>query len=535
MTKIVFGSEIEINEKTYQCTKINSERHLCKIGNKEAYAIKSDNNQYVAVMKDDNGALTVKNITKVSDKNKVEFISSVKLPQNEDSAYNRILAADIINSKFASDNSEPFAKELQAEATKVLTSGRDLKKEVKLFLNETGENFQCTNGVTRPYTELEVKYQKQYNAKFVCPFYACTGSDPNKKVLMMLPKPGNTFSQPTAMLLQGGSGRLFEGGFKITDNTSVPVAIIPKKTEIVEEVDSEDLDPDLLIPSVFGKNTGTYKYLLSIAKQDTEVLELADLCSTDKTLAPFFEEQMKVAKLIQKMTAEAELVEYLKLINDKIFSFYVDRKKGEKLGCYYQNKIVDSEVMEKFGRLQKITSIKAVSKYLKPDEIQELFKKAKKMKDIPFAYREDGCYARAHIMARRFEKMGIPTQKAWIKGKLSVEGMTSEWDYHVAPMIQVKEKDGRIVNYVIDPSVNDKAVPIDTWVASIKTKAKGAIMKTTYPFPVNGMDFDRTVVAISNSNAYGPVETPNMTEKDKMQYSLNKLKQYSGALAEARL
>ncbi len=535
MTKIVFASEVEIEGKTYQCNRISYQKHLCKYGSKQAYVVNSENNSYVAITKESNGLLAIKGVKKVINERIIEYQATTPPPVYEDSVYNRMLVADIVDKVFNKENNEPFANEIKADALKVIASGRDLKKDVKIYIDDLGENFQCTNGVTRPYTAQETKYQKQYNAKFVCPFYSCVGSNPSQKVLMMLPKPGSTYTQPTAMLLQHGSGRLFEGGFKVTDNSSLPVSIIPKKVvEVPEIVHPDDIDPDLMIPSVFGKNTDTYKYLMSIAKKDTEVLELADLCSTDKDLAPLFEEQKKVAELVQKMTSEAELVEYLKMVNEKIISFYVDRKKGEKLGCYYQDKIVDTGVMEKFDRLKEISTIQGVTKYLKPDEIQDLFKKAKAMKDIPFAYKEDGCYARAHLMARRFEKMGIPTQKAWIKGKLSVEGMDSEWDYHVAPMIKVKEKDGRIVNYVIDPSVNDKAVPMDVWVASIKTKTKGPIMKTTYPFPVNGLDFDRTVVAISNSDAYGPIETPNMTEENKMEFSISRLKQYSNALAEAK-
>lgn len=98
---------------------------------------------------------------------------------------------------------------------------------------------------------------------------------------------------------------------------------------------------------------------------------------------------------------------------------------------------------------------------------QELFDKVAKKEHIPFGYPEDGCYARAHEMARILEKEGVITAKAFIEGDLRVETSNSpkgyvEWWYHVAPIIQV-EVDGKQQPYVIDPSIFDKPVPIEQW------------------------------------------------------------------------
>ena len=354
---------------------------------------------------------------------------------------------------------------------------------------------------------------------------------------MMLPKAGNTFSAPSVMSLKNGNGRLFTQDFKVFEGDSIPFLSIPKKvagSAPVMELAHGVLDPNLLVPSSVNNDAVGFNYLLSLAKNtNLEAQELMDLCSTDKNLAPIFAEQQKAANKVQDLLAQAEIIEYLKLIDNKIISFYVDKSKGASLGCHYQNKVVDPSVMEKFDHLKKISKISSASKFLKPEEVQELFKKAKNMKDIPFGYKYDGCYARAHIMARRFEEMGIPVQKVWIKGRLSVPNTDIEWEYHVAPSVQVKEKNGKIVNYVIDPSLTDKAVPLDTWVATMSSAAKGPIAKTTFPFPENAIDFERTTVAISNSDVYGPRDFgDDISEEALMEVSKQRLKLFAEALAK---
>ena len=154
------------------------------------------------------------------------------------------------------------------------------------------------------------------------------------------------------------------------------------------------------------------------------------------------------------------------------------------------------------------------------------------MKDIPFGYKYDGCYARAYLMSRRFEKMGISTQKVWIKGKLFVPGTDIEWDYHVAPIVDVKDKNGKIQKYVIDPSLNSKAVTIDEWVASMGKKTKGPVMKTTYPIPANVVDFQRTTVGISSNNQFVPDDLPDLTEEKKIEHVNKIMKKFSALLAE---
>jgi hypothetical protein len=100
-------------------------------------------------------------------------------------------------------------------------------------------------------------------------------------------------------------------------------------------------------------------------------------------------------------------------------------------------------------------------------EVQEYFNLMKSQSHIPFSYPEDGCYARAQEMSLLLEQYGVVTGKVFIEGDLRVETNNSpkgfvEWWYHVAPIVLVDTGE-KVEQYVLDPSLFDRAVPLEVW------------------------------------------------------------------------
>lgn len=88
---------------------------------------------------------------------------------------------------------------------------------------------------------------------------------------------------------------------------------------------------------------------------------------------------------------------------------------------------------------------------------------------IPFQYVVDGCYARAHKMRQIMEnEFGYSCEKVFsyegATGYLAVDAgdCCVYWWYHVAPLVTVRE-DHQIKKYVMDPSMFDGPVSIETW------------------------------------------------------------------------
>lgn len=104
---------------------------------------------------------------------------------------------------------------------------------------------------------------------------------------------------------------------------------------------------------------------------------------------------------------------------------------------------------------------------------------------IPFQYVRDGCYARAHKMRKIIvERYGYCCEKVFSfaienDDRLAVRankwgGCCVTWWYHVAPLIRVRIRIGRIrfvLALVVDPSMFDKPVLLSTWLAAQENTA----------------------------------------------------------------
>jgi hypothetical protein len=99
---------------------------------------------------------------------------------------------------------------------------------------------------------------------------------------------------------------------------------------------------------------------------------------------------------------------------------------------------------------------------------------------IAFNYVLDGCSARAHLMIRKMNALGIQAGKVWAfppTDHQSLEVATPkapgglvDWCYHVAPVVRV-HTGHRNVDMVIDPSLFKHPVTVAKWKRVQKTTA----------------------------------------------------------------
>jgi hypothetical protein len=92
---------------------------------------------------------------------------------------------------------------------------------------------------------------------------------------------------------------------------------------------------------------------------------------------------------------------------------------------------------------------------------------------IPFLYPDDGCWARAHEMARLMIAMGLVPRKVWIQGSLHTPTRNNSfcfvnWGWHVAPTLCVRRRRRWYwfwwtQRMVIDPSLFTTPVTESTW------------------------------------------------------------------------
>jgi hypothetical protein len=120
-------------------------------------------------------------------------------------------------------------------------------------------------------------------------------------------------------------------------------------------------------------------------------------------------------------------------------------------------------------------------------QAQHCFNVMRAQQDIAFGFVADGCYARAHLMARRLQQMGYRPNKAWAFAKDQRRPLrfgNTTWTYHVAPCLQVRTNSGAIRIWVIDPSMFGRAVDVDVWFNAMHPQnASGSYSDSERYFP----------------------------------------------------
>ena len=225
----------------------------------------------------------------------------------------------------------------------------------------------------------------------------------------------------------------------------------------------------------------------------------------------------------------ANLVQYISASNDILSGYYLSPENIPGYACHENGVYFNPEYFQETQKVQPLQSPKVISM----DKAKELFDMAKEMEDIAWDFKMDGCYARAHLMARRFEEQGVHVDKAWLKGNLFAkqdDGSAINWNFHVAPVVYVKDAQGEVKKMVIDPSIEDGPVPAMEWANKLSEQVPGGIHETKFPYPKNSILMRRASLAFSNSDPYMPYDPIGMSEEQKLVQSEDTMRRYKGAV-----
>lgn len=80
---------------------------------------------------------------------------------------------------------------------------------------------------------------------------------------------------------------------------------------------------------------------------------------------------------------------------------------------------------------------------------------------LPYAYTEDGCYARALYMSMELAARRVPTSAQYLSGYLEPSATVS-WGWHVAPMVEIGTSTTRTI---LDPALAPTGpIPLTEWI-----------------------------------------------------------------------
>lgn len=134
------------------------------------------------------------------------------------------------------------------------------------------------------------------------------------------------------------------------------------------------------------------------------------------------------------------------------------------------------------------------------ETLNELFAELAARDDLPYAYLNDGAWARAHKMVQILENAGVIAGKAFIEGELYIDSTYAVaarlpeigLAYHVAPVVLVL-KGKAIVPYILDPSLFSGPVSHGLWKAKLLAKPQSTFTREYYTsrFYVSPIDYDK--------------------------------------------
>lgn len=322
--------------------------------------------------------------------------------------------------------------------------------------------------------------------------------------------------------------KIMEGEHLLYEDKNVPSQLSDKMKKEIENTSDDLFSPEMYYPEKVKKRQSFFEFY-SDPRFFSMIEYQVKYCQSDQVKDQF----RKIKNLrheLDQAFAEMEVTQLMMVVDDILSSEFIPMSIAPKVGCFFNGILYTPKAFKKRHERDAYEPLApSLQKSVTLAKANELFLRAKKMKDIPFEYRDDGCYARAHVMAKRFEAMGVFTQKAWIQGQIKVPGgQNDSWNFHVAPVIFVQESvDSPPIKYIIDPSIASSAIPLTEWRKMLVPEVLGETIETIFPFPENAKLVQRTAIAISSSDAYLIGDGPKLSAKEKMRNALLKLKQIS--------
>jgi hypothetical protein len=514
-----------------------ADAYICKT-NGEDLLLKGTDFGFLAISLNSNGELKILNPKKVETNNKILFKSTgpdLKIPNLSGHKFiERVLT---VESFFEEEGANRLSGSplFETIAKKVISKKNNLKQEYDdLFksLNYTvelkdGQKLKCQRSKSRPLTKEETKLSGISDALLQCSAFKCDAvSADGKSYQATMVFDSSPMSSPTPSLHltdKGSFGPDVEIK-KISSSDGKQVLVDDSIATIQTQGNNRQLEA---IKAIFPDKLGNDKSKIAQLKHPIFNLNYKaseKLCADSSNMASLAEAKNNLMKKV----SDLELVELISVLDGgSLVGYYVDPAKAGEYGCLYNGVILDSKAQENLSLIKKnINPDFQVSQIISMEKAKELFNKAKNMKDIAWNYKKDGCYARAHLMARRFEAEGIRVDKVWIKGDLSIPESGINWNFHVAPIVYVDDGKGGSKKIVIDPSLFDKPVTVDEWDNKMTKNTAGGSKRTVFPFPENAAVYERSAISISSSDPYLPRNNIKMSEGDKMFQANSTMQEY---------
>lgn len=551
---------VVIDKKPYNC-KLDSQSkiYICPNGKTPLLVKYSMYGSFTALTKDKDNRPILLSVSSVKTPQKVlyDYTAYELAPYSENTPNdltnnikNQLLAIDdFLDLGPSSANKIQQRKIGSIEYENILKSYLDEKSRLEdlaqtIFKEESyqvelsdGKNLNCSRGAKKTLTDQEKNWQKSMDITIQCGAFDCGNIIVDGKTyqasLLYESTPGNFTSASIHITDKDGGGPKSLIRKINSPNSKLPLIDYSLYLDNPEQLTSQNADQERLPPMLANTPENKHFALYKDYRFNSSLLYNDYVCEKNNTS---IKNITKARDKAQVDLANMEMVQFITILNSgALISMYVDPNEAAKYGCVYGGLYLNNKAAENLDVIKKnFYPDQHTDKTISLKRATELFNKARAMDDIAWDYKQDGCYARAHLMARRFEDEGVRVDKVWIKGDLYVPEANISWNFHVAPILYVEDEKGIIRKMVIDPSLFDKPVTVEEWDQKITKRTKRGSVITAFPFPQNAAFMERSALSFSTSAPYLPGDNIEMTEVEKMELADETMKKYKNISAPAK-
>lgn len=405
---------------------------------------------------------------------------------------------------------EPLAQYIKN--TKELTSLSKLEKRVRLIIYQKSKHYESiinSNSLKITLENGKKKVCKRTSTLRQCPILNCgTDSNGNSLILYKNRNTKNSFHH----LFSFSRNSISSKTIKLTQ-------LLSSDNEVLVEhslSDNKIFSDDMVVPSRYKSSPRTFD-LLTSKSFTTKFMKEMKSCEKNQ----YNKFKREITKALNAKDNE-QMVQYIDYSNNRIRSYYVNQDSLPNNKCYSQGSYYSPEAYNYINKTKPITKRTITS-----IEAQELFDIAKNMKGMAWEVIDDGCYARSHLMAKKFEEKGIYVDKVWLDGRLKMPTNDNRyWKYHTAPIVYVDDGNGIIQETVIDPSLMNSPAPIRDWTKRMGIDFEKS-QEVSYPNPLNSRVYKDTTISITNSKPYRSDFNYKLTDEEKTKLAIEKLYQYT--------
>jgi len=512
---LAYNVSVESEGSLKDCVTDKSEEiFLCKNNEGENFLIKKKNWEYIAMKKSSSGAYLPLEVYDISDEND-DYIYSASLnryEQEEKDRYQGPLNDYINNERYLYNDffKKSDDKEVSSGNTKINSFVRESRLDLERKKKRIDESINAKKFKIKLKDGQEIKCNR--SEKVSCPLLNCEKDAQGIERKVINPQ------SPFFIYLESFGFK--NNQFMVPENSMISL-LDSKGNELIKyaKEDSSVFKQEMLVPSKYKNNPRLFNDLKEPSFKSSLSNHLKG-CGKS-TLKKFLDIQEKT----QQDLIEASMLQYIDIANGILQSNYINEESIPGSSCYH-NGAYYAPPAYKRALETAVMSKKTISM----DRAQELLDMAAFRKDIPWNYTLDGCYARAHIMARSFEAEGVHVDKAWLRGSLRIPGQPEgmNWGYHVAPLVYVEKENGEIQEMIIDPSISQEPLTPKEWADTMNVNFDET-EQVSFPTPTNTSFYKKTSYSVTNTEPYWPDYNYRMTEYDKERNAEQTMFEYGGA------